>query len=842
MTQNLWQDVRHALRGLARRPLVSGVAVVSLALGIGVNSAIFSAFERLMLRRLPVPAADELVDLRVSGPRPGNRSSGDGGGLDSIVSYPLFRDLERAADLGFDTLMAHRDFGASVSFAGQSSAAEGILVSGSYFSTLRLNPARGRLLGPADDRIEGAHPVVVLSHAFWSTRFGADGSAVGSAIVVNGEPMTVVGVAPEGFTGTTTLDAPDIFVPLAMARTARLHADWDGFNARNDHWLYVSGRLAAGMSRQRAEQLTNTRFAVLTLDVEFPLVRSGLGTNGRTEFLARRVILDEGARGRNAGRDEARLVLIVLFAVTFLVLAIAAANVANLLLARGADRGPEISVRLSLGASSGQLVRLLLIEAVALGTLGGIGAVGVAQATLTGLLTMLPSSDGATLNFQVNAPVLLFSVSVGVLTGLVFGLVPALHSVRASVAAGLQAQPGRASASPGARRLRTSLATAQIALATALLAQSGLFLTSLVNISRTDTGMRRDGLVMFSLFPALNGYAPERAAVFFDRVEESLAAIPGVQSVGASTVPVLADNRRTNNVSVQRFNPPEGADTQATYADVGPRYFSTVGLPLLQGREFTAADDTDAPKVAIVNEAFARKFNLGRAVIGARMARGEGTHRALDIEIVGLVRNAQFSELRGGPPPQFFVPYRQGPVGPLTFYVHADERDLRAVTAAIRRVVASLDPNLPVGTLSTMGDRLWEGTSRDRVLSTLSTSFAALATVLAAIGLYAVLAYGVARRLREMGIRMALGATAGQVRRLVFGHVGAMAVVGTFLGCGLAIAMGRMGESLLFGVDGVDLPVLAIAAAIVVGTAFAAGAVPARRAAAVNPADALRAE
>ena len=413
MTQNLLQDLRHALRGLARRPLVSGVAIVSLALGIGVNSAIFSAFERIMLRRLAVPAASELVDLRVSGPRPGNRSSGDGGRLESVVSYPLFKDLQRLDGTGLGSVFAHRDFGASVSFAGQSSRAEGILVSGSYFSSLRLTPALGRLLGPEDDRVEGGHPVVVLAHAYWSTRFGADRSVVGSPLVVNGEPVTIVGVAPEGFSGTITLDAPEVFVPLAMARTARLHADWDGFNARNDHWLYVSARLAPGISRSQAEQLTNARFAVLTREVEFPLLRSGLGTNGRAEFLARRLMLDDGARGRNSGRDEARLVLVVLFAVTGLVLAIAAANVANLLLARGADRAPEIAVRLSLGASSGQLVRLLLIEAVALGALGGIGAVAVAQMTLTGLMTMFPSEDSALLAFGVNTPVLLFSIATG---------------------------------------------------------------------------------------------------------------------------------------------------------------------------------------------------------------------------------------------------------------------------------------------------------------------------------------------------------------------------------------------------------------------------------------------
>jgi predicted permease len=841
MTRNLLQDVRHAVRGLSRRPLVAGVAVVSLALGIGVNSAIFSAFERLFLRRLPVPAAEELVDLRITGPRPGNRSSGDGGGLQSVISYPLFRDLQREAGLGFASVYAHRDFGASVSFAGQSSRAEGILVSGSYFAALRLRPALGRLLGPEDDRVEGGHPVVVLSHAYWTARYGASPAVIGSPIVVNGAPMTVVGVAPQGFSGTVTLDAPRVFMPLAMARSARLHANWDGFNARDDHWLYVSARLAPGISREQAERMAGVRFAALTRDVEFPMLGGDLGAGGRAAFLARRLLLDDGGRARNAGREEAQIVLVVLFAVTTLVLAIAAVNVANLLLARGTERAAEIAVRLSLGASSGQLVRLLVIEAIILGALGGIGAIAVARGTLTGLLAMMPATDVAMLDFQVNAPVLLFSVVVGLATGLVFGLMPAVQSVRSSVAGGLQAQPGRASVSRGARRLRTILATAQIALATALLAQSGLFVLSLYNVSRADTGMRREGLVGFSLFPVLNGYSAERAAVLFARVEESLAAIPGVQSVTASSVPVLADNARGNNVAVERFNAPEGADTRASYADVGPGYFATLGLPLLAGREFTIADDADAPKVAIVNEAFARKFNLGQSAVGARMARGDG-NRPLDIEIVGLVRDAYYSELRGAPPPQFFVPYRQVPVGPLTFYLHTDEAAVEAVLAAVPAAVARLDPNLPVDDLSTMSDRLWETTTRDRVMSTLSGSFALLATVLAGIGLYAVLAFVVARRVREMGIRMALGATGAQVRQLVFGHVLRMAAVGTTIGVTMAVGLGQLGQSLLFGVEGVEPRVLFGAMAIALAIAFAAGTLPARRAAAVNPAEALRAE
>lgn len=842
MLETLWQDIRYAVRSVARRPLMSGVAVLSLALGIGVNTAIFSAFERLVLRRLAVPAAHELVNVTVSGPRPGFRSSGDAGGLESVVSYPLFRDLERVVGTGLSAVAAHRNFGASVSFAGHTSTTDGLFVSGSYFPTLRATPALGRLLGPADDRTEGGHPVVVLSHAYWTTRFGADPSMVGRSILVNREPMTVVGIAPAGFWGTTTSQAPAIFLPLAMARTAAPRDNWNGFQNRSDHWLYVFARLAPGTTREQAEARTAVPFTALTRDVEFPSMRSGMGTRDREQFLARRLSLEDGSRGWNPQRERAPLIFVLMLMVTGLVLAVAAANVANLLLARGADRAAEIAVRLALGASAGRLVRLLLIEAVTLGALGACGALGVGWAGVTGLLVFLPASEGPALAFEFNAPVLAFSMILGVGTGLLVGLFPALHSVRTSVAAGLQAQPGRASGSRTSRRVRTALATAQIALATTLLAQAGLFLVSLANISRADTGLRRENVVMFTVFPGQNGYTPARAAALFAQIEDALRGLPGVLSVSAANIPVLGFNGRTNNLTVQGARVAEGTDSNASYTEVGTGYFDTLGVPFISGRDFTEADGLGAPKAAIVNEAFARKFGLGANVIGTRMARGEGGDRPLDIEIVGLVRDTKYDDLRATPPPQFFLPYRQSPVGPLTLYAHVTPASTRAVLSAIPVLIARADAQLPITQLRTMDDQLQQNMGRERALTTLSGSFAALATLLAAIGLYAVLAYGVAQRLREMGIRMALGATSGQVRRLVFRHVSGMAIVGGTLGCAVAVGLGRLSRALLFGVEGMDLRVLAGTTTLVLAVAFLAGAVPARRAAAVNPAEALRAE
>ena len=841
------QDLRYALRSLANRPLVTTVAVLSLALGIGVNTAIFSTFERLLLRRLPVAAPDQIVNITSPGPRPGSSSSSDAGGSDAIFSYPLFRDLER---VGPDSIRiaAHRDFGANLAYRGQTSDAEGLLVSGQYFPALGLTPALGRLLRPEDDRVQGAHPVVVLSHAYWSTRFGADPAVIDDALVVNGEPMTIVGVSPEGFSGNTTMDRPAIFVPLMMAERAYRQPRWNGMTARNNHWLYLFARIGPGVSREQAEGLMNVPFAALIRDVEFPALRSGMGDRQREQFQQRRIVLQDGARGRNSGRAEVQTVLLLMFAITVFVLVIACANVANLLLARVADRSQEMAVRLSMGASAGRLVRLLLVEASVLGLVGSLGALGVARLTLDGLLAIMPAEDVPMLSFRINAPVLLFTLALGLGTSILFGLFPALHGVGSAPLGGLHGQTGRTAGSRSANRFRGALATSQIALATALLALAGLFVVSLLNLARVELGIRREGLVTFRLSPYLNGYSPERAQALFDQVEARLRALPEVMAVTESTVPILSSSNWNNNVTVEGFDPGPDADTRVSVARVGTHYFRTLGITLLAGREFERTDTESSPRVAVVNEAFGRKFNLGPDVIGKRLAMGAGGNRPLNIEIVGQVRDAKYSDVRDPPPPQLIMPYRQPDtargetgVGTLTYYVRTTV-NARAFIDEVPRVIGALDRNLPIVALRTMDDQVWDNTTRDRVLGTLSSSFAALATVLAAIGLYAVLAYGVARRLREIGIRVALGAQPRDVRRLVLSQVGRISLIGGAIGVVLALALGRLGRAMLFGVGASDLTVIGGAALLAIVVSFAAGILPARRATSVNPIEALRVE
>jgi putative ABC transport system permease protein len=841
-------DLIYALRSLKRRPLVTSVAILSLALGIGVNAAIFSVFDRLLLQRLPVPAPGEVVNVASPGPRPGSRSTSDAGDIDEIFSYPLFRDIEGLVGDALQ-IAAHRDFRVNLAYRGQTSDAEGVLVSGHYFPALQLRPALGRLLGAEDDRVPGAHPVVVLSHSYWSTRFGSDPSVIDDTLIVNGEPMTIVGVAPEGFSGNTTLDRPQVFVPLAMAERAFRDPQWNGMTARNNHWLYLFARLRSDLSRDQAEALISVPFTALIKDVEYPAVRSGIGSDRERElFQLRRLLLRDGSHGRDANREETRVILLLMFTITGFVLAIACANVANLLLARVADRSAEMSVRLSLGASSSRLIRLLLVESVVLGVLGAAGALIVARMTLSGLAATMPAEDMTMLAFEIDSTVLSFALVVGMATSVVFGLFPAVHGVRSAVGAGLQASSTRMAVSRAANRFRASLATSQVALATALLATAGLFVVSLVNLARTELGIQREGLVTFRLSPYLNGYTRERAQALFDRVEEDLEGVPGVVSVTTSTVPLLANSNWQNNITVEGFDAGPDADTVVAVARVGFDYFRTMGIPMLAGREFTRTDSEGAPRVAVVNEAFGRKFNLGTNVIGKRLAMGRGNDKPLDIEIVGLVRDAKYSDAREPAPPQLVMSYRQpdapdrqANVGPLTFYVRTTS-DSGALLAGIPPLIKRHDANLPVVNLRSMDDQIWDNTTPQRVLGTLSSSFAGVAIVLAAIGLYAVLSYGVAQRLREIGIRMALGAQPRDVRSLVLTQVVRMTVIGGVVGAALAFGLGRLGEALFFGVRGYDAAVVGGAVLLVGMVAAAAGALPIRRATSVNPIQALRSE
>jgi predicted permease len=828
---------RLALRTLFRTPFVTVVAIVSLALGVGANAGVFSIFNQVLLKPLPVPEPGTLVNLAAPGPKPGSTSCNTAGPCETVFSYPMFRDLERA-QTSFTGIAAHRLFSANLAYAGRTTNGDGVLVSGSYFRVLGIQPALGRLLRPGDDPAPGESHVVVLSYRYWQRDFDGRPDVVDKVLVVNGEAMTIVGVAPRGFDGTTFGPRPLVFAPITMIE--RMRAGSKEFDSnRRSYWAYLFARLKPGVPVESARVAINAPYRAIVNEVEAPL-QKGMSDRTMAQFRKKQVIVTDGARGQSQVNTEGLAPLSLLLGVTGFVLLIACANIANLLLARGAARSGEMAIRLSIGAGRGQLVAQLLAEACLLAAAGGVAGLLVARWTLALMIWLLPGEAGDAITPSLDLPVLLFAAVLTLGTGLLFGLFPALHSTRPNLLSALKGQSGQPSGARAASRFRTSLAVAQIALSMALLVAAGLFTKSLFNVGRVDLGLDPDNVVTFAVSPELNGYTPERSRQLFERLEAELAALPGVRGATAAMVPLLAGSNWNNGVWVEGFEVGPDTNNGSSFNEVGPGFCRTLGIPLLAGREFTPSDAIGTPSVAIVNEAFAKKFNLGRSAVGKRMGVGSG--EKMDIEIVGLAQNAKYSEVKRTVPPQYFLPYRQDKeLGSMTFYVRTS-LDAEALVGTVSRVVARLDPNLPIESLRTLQEQVRQNVFIDRFITVLSASFAILATLLAAVGLYGVLAYTLTQRIREIGLRMALGAAPDRIRKMVLWQTGLMTLIGGTIGLLGALGLGRAAESLLFEMKGSDPMVLAVAAVLLAVVAMAAGLIPAHRASQIDPIRALRYE
>ncbi len=838
-------SLRLATRTLLRAPIVTAVAVISLALGIGANTAIFSLIQGVLLRALPVAAPDELVNVLAQGPNSGSQTCNASGNCSVVFSYPMFKDLERGQTV-LTGLAAHRIIGADLAFRGKSLSGNGIGVSGGYFGVLRLQPALGRLLGPDDDRSIGGSPVTVLSHRFWTTELGADPAVLGQAIMVNGIAMTIVGVAEPGFDGTTLGTRARVFVPLTMLRALQFTDD-RYFQSRTTYWLYAFGRLKPGVSLEEAQGQINAVYRPIIQDVEVPL-QSAITAEMLARFKAKVVTLEPGDRGQSGIHGQTRTPLLLLLGVTAIVLLVACTNVANLLLARAAGRQGEMAVRSSLGAERGQLIGQLMLESILVAVMAGGLSVVVAQATLGLIMSFLPQDLIRNVEVGIDTPVLLFAGALSIGTAFLFGLLPALQATRSDLLAVIQASGTRGSASRGAARFRSSLVTAQIALSMALLCSAGLFVRSLVNVSRVSLGIRTDSVVTFALSPAQMGYPAAQQAALFRRVEEALASIPGVTGVTSATVPILVGWSNGSDVDVEGVKATPEADLGTRTNEVGPGYFKTLGVPVLAGREFLPSDELGTAPVAVVNEAFVAKFHLGPSPIGKRVSYGNplvprrpGDPPPTAYQIVGLVKNSAYNEVKEeAPQPLFFRAYRQdSTTGRVVFYARTGIAT-SAIVRAVPPLVAGVDPNLPVADLTTLPEQVKENVYLDRMITTLSAAFAVLATLLAAVGLYGVLAYNVTLRTREIGVRMALGADQRQVQSLVVRQVARMTVIGGIAGIGAAFGIGRAAQSLLFGLSGYDLPAFTVAALTITIVALGAGYLPARRASRVHPTQALR--
>ncbi len=830
---------RLALRTLLKTPFVTLVAVASLALGIGANTAIYSLFYGLLEAPLPVSEPDRLVNLGAPGPKPGNNSCNQAGNCDVVFSLPMLRDLERV-ETKFSALAAHCSFGVNVSARRQTISGDAIFVSGGYFPALGVQPALGRLLGPDDDRVPNSGTVAVLSHSYWTTHLGSDPSVLGQAIILNGQTLTIVGVAAKGFEGTTIGVRPLAFVPISLRDVLLPGVRISSFENRRSYWVYVFARLKPGATLEEARAAVNLPYAGILRDVEAPL-QVGMSAQTLEQFKKKQITVEPGAHGQTSIVAATKGALAMLLGVTFFVLLIACANVANLLLARSAARSGEMGVRLSIGAGRWQLIAQLLAESSLMALGGGVLGIVVAIWTLNAITAALPANVVDGISFGLDWSVLPMTAAVTLGTGLLFGLYPALHSTRPDLVTSLKGQAGQPSGARAARRFRTALATAQIALSLALLVAAGLFIRSLGRVSRVQLGLDPEHIVQFRVAPLLSGYDPARSRNFFERVEEGLSALPGVSSVTGSSVPLLSGSQNTSNLKVEGFDAGPDTNVSARTNRIGVGYFSTLKIPILAGRDFTRADSIDAAKVAIVNESFLRKFNLTHDAVGRHVAFGTEPGTPMDVTIVGVASDSKYSDVKAPMSAGIFTPYRQGPGGVLNFYVRTATPP-ETFMAQIRQVVASLDQNLPVDDLRTLPQQIHESFFQDRVVTMLSASFAALATLLAAIGLYGVLAYTVALRTKEIGLRMAIGASPGGVQRMILGQVGRMTLVGGAIGMVLAVWLGRLAESQLYELKGWDPLVLTLAALGLTLVALAAGLLPARRAARIDPMRALRYE
>jgi predicted permease len=840
-----WGDVRYSFRMILKTPGASAIAVLSLALGIGANTAIFSIIDTILLKRLPVRSPQELYRVTAGE----NRSSWN------YPDYVAFRDRNKTIALA---ACGGGGRGIGMQTAGASSApAETVsvaVVSGNYFEVLGVGPQLGRVLNPEDDRTPGTAPYAVLSHDYWQGRFGSDPSVIGQNIRLNGYPFTVVGVARRGFRGADPTAAPHLFIPLLMY--GELSGEpFPRWNNRHYWWLQVIGRIKPGANIRQSE----TELFTVYKDQEQAEARTT--RDQRFVNRAEPIRLLPGARGYSYIRSRLEKPLLVLMSVVGLVLLIACANVANLMLARGAGRQREFAVRLAVGATRARLTAQVLIESILIAMAGGVLGLALSYLGVKGLLQFAPEEElsrGA-IPIAPDLRVLAFTVAVSVVTGLLFGVTPALRSTRPDLVPALKDELARAGGS-SRLTLRNGLVVLQVALSIVLLISAGLFVRSLGKLRDIDPGFRPENTLVFYVDPGPNGYKGQRLREFYDRVRAQVEMLPGVQSVSLAAITPLSGMQWNGDFTVEGY---QWKPSEKKYLDmnaVSGRFFETMGIPLVLGRDFREEDnpavypdppteitpgneppEPPGPRRMIINETMAQQFFNGRNPIGMHVALSEKYDPAHTYEVIGVVKDSHYFNLRDPLVPMAYVPTWRALWSSRIVCVRTT-REAPEILEAVRRLVASIDPAVPVTASGTMQKQIDQNIMEDRLIATLSGFFGAAALVLAGVGLYGVISYTVTRRTREIGIRVALGAQRGKVLALILRDAAMLVGVGAAVGVPAALAATRLIKSLLFGVGAQDPLAIAGGTAVLIAVAALASVIPARRATRVDPIVALRCE
>jgi putative ABC transport system permease protein len=834
---SLIQDLRFALRQIRRSPGFMVIAVLTLALGVGANTAIFSLLDQALLRSLPVRAPEQLVILSTTGKAWEGHSSDFGAGVEKSFSYPMYRDL-RDRGTAFDGLIATAPTGVGITRDKASDLAAAEIVSGNYFSVLGVPAAQGRLLTANDDTTPGGNPVVVLSYHYWKTHLGSDAQVVGQTLSINDQPFQIIGVSAAEFQSAVWGQTPDVFVPMSMLDEV-IPGKGNRLQNHKDRWMNIVGRLKQGETPERAQVAMAPLWHALRAEE-----LKALGTRSPRfvdEFVTRSELqVLPGSKGLSYERGSIEKPLLAVMAMAFVVLLIAAVNVASLLLVRAAARMREFSLRYALGANAWRVVQQLLLEGVLIGIAGGAAGLLIAPVCIRVLVHRLDADTSTAFSTTLDTRLLAFNFVIALAVSVLFSLAPAVLLLRPDLVNSLKQQTGTLSG--GSLSFRSLIVSLQVGLSVLLLVGAGLFVRTMQNLRHVDTGFNTSHLIKFHIDPPLSGYSKDKVPLLHQQVLDAMASLPGVQAVAATDDQELADSDQGSNVTVEGYTPPPDDDYDVEAPSVNADYFHAMQAPLLVGRGFSEDDDATHPPVAIVNESFVTHyFSSPAAAVGRRVARGAGYHLTY-MTIVGVARNTKHMNLRAPARPTLFTPLRQQKdVGQLYLY-------LRTITppeetfAVVRQAMKQIDPGLAVDAMRTMDDQIDTTLSNERMIELLAISFGLLATMLAGVGLYGVLAYSTAQRTREIGIRIALGSSKLGVSRLVLMDVLRLVGIGIVVAIPCSAMLGRLLRSQLFGVSVTDPFTLGAVVLLIALVALVATIMPAWRASTVNPTTALRTE